>query len=132
MQSAKAFLICMNACSGVTVDAQGNGRDDGGAMAGRPTSPSVEGRDRQKPQITRRNKTETPPDSPTSKSDICKPIILGVAFQWHFLILVQAVRVNKFTLTKTLSPTVTTKMFFTKMPQLCKERILHLTIPQAK
>ena len=103
MQSAKAPFICMNASSGVTVDAQGNGRDDGnnngdgisqgGAMAGSLTTASVEGQDSQKTQIEWR-KSDTPPDSPASKSVIYKPIISGVAFRWHFLILVQAVKVN--------------------------------------
>ena len=102
-QKAKALFICMNASSGVTVDAQGNGRDDGnnnsdgksqgGAMAGSLTTASVEGQDSQKTQIKRR-KLDTTPDSPASKSVICKPIISGVAFRWHFLILVQAVKVN--------------------------------------
>ena len=105
MQKAKA-LICRNASSGVTVDAQGNGRDDGnnnsdgisqgGAMAGSVTTASVEGQDSQKTQIERR-KSDTPPDSPASKSVICKPIISGVAFRWHSLSLVQAVKVNLFT-----------------------------------
>ena len=101
MQSAKALLICMDASSEVTVEAQANGRDDGGftnsdgirpsgAMAGNRATPSIEGQESQ----IRRRKWETPPDSPTSKSDICKPIISGVAFRWHFLILVQAVGVN--------------------------------------
>lgn len=101
MQSAKALLICMDASSEVTVEAQAKGRDDGGftnsdgirpsgAMAGNRATPSIEGQESQ----VRRRKSETPPDSPTSKSDICKPIISGVAFRWHFLILVQAVGVN--------------------------------------
>ncbi|XP_073228706.1 uncharacterized protein [Porites lutea] len=84
----------------VTVEAQANGRDEGdnnsdgirpsGAMAGNRATPTIEGQESQ----IRRRKSETPPDSPTSKSDICKPIISGVAFRWHFLILVQAVGVN--------------------------------------
>ena len=100
MQSAKALLICMDASSEVTLEAQANGRDEGdnnsdrirpsGAMAGNRATPSIEGQESQ----IRRRKSETPPDSPTSKSDICKPIISGVAFRWHFLILVQAVGVN--------------------------------------
>ena len=100
MQSAKALLICMDASSEVTVEAQANGRDEGDnnsdgirpsrAMAGNRATPSIEGQESQ----IRRRKSETPPDSPTSKSDICKPIISGVAFRWHFLILVQAVGVN--------------------------------------
>ena len=105
MQSAKALLICMDASSEVTVEAQANGRDDGGftnsdgirpsgAMAGNRATPSIEGQESQITEIKRRRKSETPPDSPTSKSDICKPIISGVAFRWHFLILVQAVGVN--------------------------------------
>ena len=103
MQSAKPLFICMNAFSGVTVNAQGNGRDDGnnnsdgisqgGAMAGSLSTASVEGQDSQKSQIKKR-KSDTPPHSPASKSVICKPIISGVAFRWHFLILVQAVKVN--------------------------------------
>ena len=78
----------MNASSGVTVD-RGNGRDDGnnnsdgisqgGAMAGSLTTASVEGQDSQKTQIEWK-KSDTPPDSPASKSVICKPIISGVAF----------------------------------------------------
>ena len=89
----------MNASSGVTVNAQGNGRDDGnnnsdgisqgGAMAGSLTTATVEGQDSQKTEIKRR-KSDTPPDSPASKS----VIICGVAFRWHFLILVQVVKVN--------------------------------------
>ena len=100
MQSAKALLICMDASSEVTGHAQANGRDEGdnnsdgirqsGAMVGNRATPSIEGQESQ----IRRRKSETPPDSPTSKSDICKPIISGVAFRWHFLILVQAVGVN--------------------------------------
>ena len=100
MQSAKALPICIDASSEVTVEAQANGRDEGnnnsrgirpsGAMAGNRATPSIEGQESQ----IRRRKSETPPDSPTSKSDICKPIISGVAFRWHFLILVQAVGVN--------------------------------------
>ena len=100
MQSAKALLICMDASSEVTLEAQANGRDEGdnnsdrirpsGAMAGNRATPSIEGQESQ----IRRRKSETPPDSPTSKSDICKPIISGVAFRWHFLILVQAVGVR--------------------------------------
>ena len=100
MQSAKTLLICMDASSEVTVEAQANGRDEGdnnsdgirpsGAMAGNRATPTIEGQESQ----IRRRKSETPPDSPTSKSDICKPIISGVAFRWHFLILVQAVGVN--------------------------------------
>ena len=107
MQSAKALLICMDASSEVALEAQANGRDVGdnnsdgirpsGATAGRPTTPSIAGQELPKTQFKRRRKSETPPDSPTSKSDICKPIISGVAFRWHFLILVQAVGVNKFT-----------------------------------
>ena len=103
MQKAKALFICMNASSGVTVDAQGNGRDNGnnnsdgisqgGAMAGSLTTPSAEGQDSQKTQIEWR-KSDTTPDSPASKSVICKPIISGVAFRWHFLSLAQAVKVN--------------------------------------
>ena len=62
-------------------------------MAGSLTTASVEGQDSQKTQIEWR-KSDTPPDSPASKSVICKPIISGVAFRWHFLILVQAVKVN--------------------------------------
>ena len=103
MQSAKVLFICLNASSGVKVHAQRNGRDDvnnksdgisqGGAMAGSLTTASVEGQDSQKTQIKRR-KSDAPPDSPASKSVICKPIISGVAFRWHFLILVQAVGVN--------------------------------------
>ena len=87
MQSAKALLICIDASSEVTVEAQTNGRDEG-------DNKSIEGQESQITQIKRRRKSETPPDSPTSKSDICKPIISGVAFRWHFLILVQAVGVN--------------------------------------
>ena len=104
MQSAKTLLICMDASSEVTVEAQANGRDEGDnnsdgirpsrAMAGNRATPSIEGQESQITQIKRRRKSETPPDSPTSKSDICKPIISGVAFRWHFLILVQAVGVN--------------------------------------
>ena len=100
MQSAKALLICMDTSSEVTLEAQANGRDEGdnnsdrirpsGAMAGNRATPSIEGQESQ----IRRRKSETPPDSPTSKSDICKPIISGVAFRGHFLILVQAVGVN--------------------------------------
>ena len=88
----------MVASSEVTVHFQANGREgdnnsDGirpsGAMAGNLKTPSIEGQESQIRQIKRRKKTETPPDSPTSKSDICKPIISGVAFRWHFLILVR-------------------------------------------
>ena len=101
MQSAKALLICMDAPSEVTVEAQANDRDEGdnnsdgirpsGAMAGNLETPSIEGQESQLTQIKRRKKTETPY---TSKSDICKPITFVVAFRWHFLILVQAVGVN--------------------------------------
>lgn len=112
MQSAKVLLICMDASSEVTGHAQANGRDEGdnnsdglrqsGAMAGNRTTPSIQrrksqkkqGRKSQKTQIKKRRKSGTAPDSTTSKSDICKPIISGVAFRWHFLILVQAVGVN--------------------------------------
>lgn len=90
MQSTKELLICMDASSEVTVEAQANGRDEGdnnsdgirpsGAMAGNRATPSIEGQESQMTQIKRRRKSETPPDSPTSKSDICKPIISGVAF----------------------------------------------------
>ena len=99
MQSAKALLICMDASSEVALEAQANGRGEGdyssdgirpsGAMAGNRATPSIEGQE-----------SQTPPDSPTSKSDICKPIISGVAFRWHFLILVQEVGVNKYTYLK--------------------------------
>ena len=104
MQSAKAFLICMNASSGVTVDASGKGGDNGdnncngiwpsGATAGSRTTPSIEGQGSSKTQIKRRGKSDTPPDSLAGKSDIYKPIVPGVAFRWHFLILVQAVVVS--------------------------------------
>ena len=103
MQSAKALLICMDASSEVTVEAQANGRDEGdnnsdgirqsGAMAGNQATPSTEGQESQETHI-RRRKSEKPPVSPASKSVICKPIISGVAFRWHFLILVQAVGGN--------------------------------------
>ena len=103
MQSAKAVLICMDASSEVSVEAQTNGRDDGdnnsdgnrpsGAMAGNLTNPSLERQESEETHI-RRRKSETPPVSPASKSVICKPIISGVAFRWHFLIMVQAVGVN--------------------------------------
>ena len=104
MESAKALLICMDASSEITLEAQANGRDEGdnksdgirpiGVMAGNLATPSIQGQESQIPQIIKRRKSETPPNSPTSKSDICKPIISGVAFRWHFLILVQAVGVN--------------------------------------
>ena len=91
MQSAKALLICMDASSGVAVEAQANGRGEGdynsdgirpsGEMAGNLATPSIEGQESQIREIKRRRKSETPPDSPTSKSDICKPIISGVAFR---------------------------------------------------
>ena len=107
MQSAKALLICTDASSEVTLEAQVNGSDEGdnnsdeirprGAMAENRATPSKEGQESQIPQIKKRKKSETPPDSPASKSDVCKPIISAVAFRWHFLILVQAVGVKKFT-----------------------------------
>ena len=77
----------MDASSEVALEAQANGRGEGdyssdgirpsGAMAGNRATPSIEGQESQ----IRRRKSETPPDSPTSKSDICKPIISGVAFR---------------------------------------------------
>ena len=95
MQSAKALLICMDASSEVAVEGQAYGRDESdNNSAGNRGTPSIEGQESQITQIKRRRKSQTPPDSPTSKSDICKPIISGVAFRWHFLILVQAVGVN--------------------------------------
>lgn len=101
MQSAKVLLICMDASSEVTLEAQANGRDEGDnksdgirPIGGNLATPSIQGQESQIPQITKRRKSETPPNSPTSKSDICKPIIYEVAFRWHFLILVQAVGVN--------------------------------------
>ena len=107
MQSAKALLICMDASSAVALEAQANGRDEGdnnsdgirpsGATAVGPITPFIARQELPKTQAERRRKSETPPDSLTSKSDICKPIISVVAFRWHFLILVQAVGVNKFT-----------------------------------
>ena len=91
MQSAKALLICMDASSEVALEAQANGRGEGdyssdgirpsGAMAGNRATPSIEGQESQIREIKRRRKSEKPPDSPTSKSDICKPIISGVAFR---------------------------------------------------
>ena len=99
MQSAKTLLICMDASSEVTGHAQANGRDKGdnnsdgirqsGAMAGNRATPSIQrqksqkrrGRKSQKNQIKNRRKSGTSPDSTTSKSDICEPVISRVAFR---------------------------------------------------
>ena len=99
MQSAKTLLICMDASSEVTGHAQANGRDEGdnnsdgirqsGAMVGNRATPSIQGqksqkrrgRKSQKKQIKKRRKSGTSPDSTTSKSDICEPVISRVAFR---------------------------------------------------
>ena len=99
MQSAKTLLICMDASSEVTGHAQANGRDEGdnnsdgirqsGAMAGNRATPSIQrqksqkrrGRKSPKKQIKKRRKSGTSPDSTTSKSDICEPVISRVAFR---------------------------------------------------
>ena len=99
MQSAKTLLICMDASSEVTGHAQANGRDKGdnnsdgirqsGAMAGNRATPSIQrqksqkrrGRKSQKKQIKNWRKSGTSPDSTTSKSDICEPVISRVAFR---------------------------------------------------
>ena len=99
MQSAKTLLICMDASSEVTGHAQANGRDKGdnnsdgirqsGAMPGNRATPSIQrqksqkrrGRKSQKKQIKNRRKSGTSPDSTTSKSDICEPVISRVAFR---------------------------------------------------
>ena len=99
MQSTKTLRICMDASSEVTGHAQANGRDEGdnssdgirqsGAMAGNRATPSIQrqksqkrrGRKSQKKQIKKRRISGTSPDNTTSKSDICKPIISGVAFR---------------------------------------------------